>query len=91
MATPALVLGIVACSTLILCGWAITGVPSLILGTLAIIFGALAKNEIQEHPGLGGWGQAQAGFVIGIVTVALCVLFVLLLIMLIGGVSLSAA
>lgn len=58
-ATPALILGIVG---LICCG---------ICAILAIIFGKQAKDEIAANPGMQGEGQAQAGFILGIVGTAL--------------------
>ncbi len=70
-ATASLVLGI--------CG--LTFCP-IICSILAIIFGALAKREINERPGMGGWGQAQAGLILGIVGIALWVIGILLLVVL---------
>lgn len=59
-ATTALVLGIVG----LLCF-----AP---LGILAIVFGIQAKNDIDANPGLyKNRGMAQAGFVLGIVGLAL--------------------
>lgn len=55
-ATASLVLGIIG---LVFC--------PIVCSVLAIIFGAQAKAEIDSNPALGGRGQAQAGFICGIV------------------------
>ncbi|MBK5233956.1 MAG: DUF4190 domain-containing protein [Thermoleophilia bacterium] len=90
-ATAAMVLGICGCATLVFCSWLITGFPSLVLGILAIIFGVQAKKEIDATPGLEGRGQAQAGFIMGLVTVGLSILFVLLILVIVGGASISSS
>jgi len=59
-ATASMVLGI--CSI---------AVCPIIPGVLAIIFGIMAKREIDENPGMEGRGQAQAGVILGIVGLAL--------------------
>jgi uncharacterized membrane protein len=63
-----------------------TAVASLVLGIagivlcpficpiLAIVFGVQAKNKIRQDPSLQGAGMAQAGFVLGIIGIALNVL-----------------
>lgn len=73
-AVAAMVLGIVALVSL-LCGWIFLELPSLILGILAIVFGHLGKKETAERPGLEGEGQAQAGFIMGIVATALAAIW----------------
>lgn len=84
-ATAAMVLGICSLATLVFCAWIITGFPSLILGILAIVFGVQGKNEIDANPGLEGRGQAQAGFVMGLITVGLSILFVVVVLLAVGG------
>ena len=67
-ATAALVLGIVG---IFLC--------PLVCSVLAIIFGVQARNEIDANPtALGGRGQAQAGFILGIVGIALTVIWIVI-------------
>lgn len=61
-AIAALVLGILS----VLCFGILAGIP-------AIIFGQIAKREIDAGNG-GGRGMAQAGFILGIVSVAITVL-----------------
>jgi Domain of unknown function (DUF4190) len=63
-ATPALVLGIVS---LLCC--------PVICSILAIVFGKQAKDEIAANPGMQGQGQAQAGFILGIISLALAGLY----------------
>lgn len=60
-----------------------TAVASLVLGIagfvvcpfvcsiLAIIFGVQAKNKIRQDPSLQGAGMAQAGFILGIISLAI--------------------
>jgi hypothetical protein len=62
--------------------WAlVTGILGLccgIFGIVAIILGVVAKNEIDASQGaLTGRGLAQAGFIIGIVTVVLSAVSIL--------------
>lgn len=45
----------------------------LVLGILAIVFGAQAKKEVDRGSATSGAGQAQAGLICGIVGVALTV------------------
>lgn len=59
-AVAALVLGILG---LVFC--------PIVCSVLAIIFGQQAKGEIERDPSLGGAGMATAGFVMGIVGLAL--------------------
>ncbi len=49
----------------------------LVCSVLAIIFGKQAQNEIDANPVIGGRGMATAGFILGIVGVALSALFLL--------------
>ena len=46
----------------------------IIFSVLAIVLGSQAKNEIAATPGLGGAGMAQAGFILGIVSLVLSVI-----------------
>jgi Domain of unknown function (DUF4190) len=48
-----------------------------ILGIIAIVLGNKAKKAIATQPGVyGGAGLAQAGFILGIISVAVWVLFI---------------
>jgi len=73
-----MVLGISGLVSLTVC-WILFGVPSLVLGILAIVYGQLARREIRENPNLHGSGQATAGFVMGIITTALASLTLIFL------------
>ena len=69
MATASLVCGII--------GILIFGI---ILGPLAIIFGANAINQINEKPDeLEGRGMAKAGIICGIVAIVVSVIVIILL------------
>lgn len=47
----------------------------ILCGILAIVFGIISKNRIAASAGaLGGAGMAQAGFVLGIITIAFLVI-----------------
>lgn len=61
-ATPSLVLGIVGLLGAVFCP-----VLFIICSILAIVFGTQSKEEINANPGMLGRGQAQAGFILGIV------------------------
>jgi len=50
----------------------------VICGTLAIIFGVKARNEIDRTPGLGGRQMATAGLVLGILGVVLWAVIILI-------------
>lgn len=64
-----LVLGILS---LVCCGF-LAGVP-------AIILGSSAKREIESSGGMqAGGGMAQAGFILGIISVVLGLIYILLL------------
>src|SRR5215217_3504951 len=67
-ATASLVLGILA--VLLFVVWA-----SFVFGPLAIVFGAMARNEIKANPMKGGYGMATAGLALGIVGMALTAVF----------------
>ena len=67
MATASLVCGIV--------GILVFGI---VLGPLAIIFGAIATNRINEKPlELEGRGMAKAGIICGIVAIALWLVLII--------------
>lgn len=69
MATASLVCGIV--------GILFFGV---ILGPLAIIFGAIAMNRINEKPlELEGRGMAKAGIICGIIAIVVSIIVIILL------------
>jgi hypothetical protein len=73
-ATAALVLGI--------CG--IIVFP-LVCSVLAIIFGQQAKNDIARNPSIGGYGMAQAGFILGIIGTAFGALLFLIFLAALGS------
>jgi hypothetical protein len=68
-ATASLVLGILG---FIFC--------PVVCSVLAVVFGQQAKAEIDRNPGMTGRGQAQAGFILGVVGLVISVLFLLLII-----------
>ncbi|MGW8064417.1 DUF4190 domain-containing protein [Streptomyces ziwulingensis] len=73
MGTAAMVLGILAC-----CLFCLYGVVSLVLGVLAVVFGIKGRRRAEE--GLASnHGQAQAGFVMGIVGIVLGIAVIVLL------------
>lgn len=48
---------------------------SIVCGILAIIFANIGKNRISSsNQSIGGYGMAQAGFILGIITIALFIL-----------------
>ncbi|MFD4946361.1 DUF4190 domain-containing protein, partial [Streptomyces sp. NPDC058409] len=59
MGTAAMVLGILA-----ICLFCIYGIPSLILGALALIFGILGRKRVQRGEATNS-GQALAGIIMG--------------------------
>ncbi|MFE9451076.1 DUF4190 domain-containing protein [Streptomyces sp. NPDC006739] len=65
MGTAAMVLGILSC-----CLFCIYGVVSLVLGTLAVIFGIKGKKRADRGEATNR-GQAQAGLVTGIIGILL--------------------
>jgi hypothetical protein len=52
----------------------------LICSVLAIVFGTQAKNKIRLDPSLQGEGMAQAGFILGIVGLAVGVVLLVIVI-----------
>lgn len=52
----------------------------LICSILAIIFGQQAKNKIRMDPSLQGEGMAQAGFILGIISLAIGVIVLVIII-----------
>ncbi|MFG2218257.1 MULTISPECIES: DUF4190 domain-containing protein [unclassified Streptomyces] len=59
MGTAAMVLGILA-----ICLFCVYGIPSLVLGVLALIFGILGRKRVQRGEATNG-GQALAGIITG--------------------------
>ena len=49
-----------------------------IFGVAAIILGVLGKKKIDKNPSLGGRELAKAGFILGIIALALQILFIVL-------------
>ncbi|NEB17218.1 DUF4190 domain-containing protein, partial [Streptomyces coelicoflavus] len=73
MGTASMVLGILACAL-----FCMYGVVSLVLGVLAIVFGV--KGRRKAELGLASnHGQAQAGFVMGIIGVVLGIAVIVLI------------
>lgn len=74
MATASMVVGILS-----LIGISCYGVPSLILGPIAIALGLSARSRINNSGGtLGGSGFATAGWITGLVGTILGAMFLLL-------------
>ncbi|MFI1365270.1 DUF4190 domain-containing protein [Streptomyces griseochromogenes] len=65
MGTAALVLGILSC-----CLFCVYGVPSLVLGVIAVVLGVKGKRRAERGEATNH-GQAQAGFVTGIIGIIL--------------------
>lgn len=65
MGTAAMVLGILAC-----CLFCIYGVVSLVLGVIAVVLGVKGKKRVQRGEA-NNHGQAQAGFIMGIIGIVL--------------------
>uniref|UniRef100_UPI004057154E DUF4190 domain-containing protein n=1 Tax=Streptomyces olivaceus TaxID=47716 RepID=UPI004057154E len=73
MGTASMVLGILACAL-----FCMYGVVSVILGVLAVVFGVKGRRRAEQ--GLANnHGQAQAGFVMGIVGIILGVVVIALI------------
>lgn len=73
LGTASMVLGILACAL-----FCLYGVVSLVLGVLAVVFGVKGRRKAES--GLAdNHGQAQAGFVMGIVGIVLGVAVIVLL------------
>ena len=70
LAVASLVLGIAG---LVVC--------PLICSVLAIVFGTQAKNKIRQNPSLQGEGMAQAGFILGIIGLAVGVILLVIVIL----------
>ncbi|MFF2408665.1 DUF4190 domain-containing protein [Streptomyces sp. NPDC058092] len=65
MGTAAMVLGILA-----VCLFCIYGIPSVVLGVLALIFGILGRKRVQRGEATNN-GQALAGIIMGSVGIAI--------------------
>ncbi|MCZ9349161.1 DUF4190 domain-containing protein [Streptomyces mutabilis] len=65
MGTAAMVLGILAC-----CMFCAYGIVSLVLGILAVVFGVKGRRKA-ERGEANNHGQAQAGFIMGIIGIVL--------------------
>jgi len=65
MGTAAMVLGILSC-----CLFCIYGIVSVVLGVLAVVFGIKGKQRADRGEA-NNRGQAQAGFITGIVGIVL--------------------
>jgi hypothetical protein len=74
MGTAAMVLGILAC-----CLFCVYGVVSIVLGILAVIFGVKGRRRA-ERGEADNHGQAQAGFVMGIVGIILGIVVIVLIV-----------
>lgn len=73
LGTASMVLGILACAL-----FCLYGVVSLVLGVLAVVFGIKGRRKAES--GLAdNHGQAQAGFVMGIVGIVLGVAVIVLI------------
>lgn len=71
-AIASMVLGII--SIIFIC---IPGINfiAIVCGILAIIFGNISKNRISSSDqSIGGYSMAQAGFILGIITIALFII-----------------
>lgn len=74
LAIAALVLGIIAAVSLVL-GFFCYGLVSIVCGAIALFLGLRARGQIKASGGaLGGYGMAQAGWIIGLVSLILGVL-----------------
>ncbi|MDT0609542.1 DUF4190 domain-containing protein [Streptomyces lancefieldiae] len=73
MGTAAMVLGILAC-----CLFCLYGVVSVVLGILAVVFGVKGRRKA-ERGEAANHGQAQAGFVMGIIGIVLGIAVIVLL------------
>ncbi|WP_217141717.1 DUF4190 domain-containing protein [Streptomyces sp. AC627_RSS907] len=72
MGTAAMVLGILAC-----CLFCLYGVVSVVLGILALVFGIKGRRRAERGEATNH-GQAQAGFVMGIVGIVLGIVVIAL-------------
>jgi hypothetical protein len=77
LAIASLVLGIL--SPFLLCCYGFGLLPAI----LAIVFGCVSKSEIEKSAGSQtGYGFGTAGFILGIVTIALAILAIIVIIIL---------
>jgi hypothetical protein len=67
-AVAAIVFGILAVVTFVIWG-------ALVFGPLAIVFGSIARKDIQRGSGQGGDGLALAGIILGAAGLALWAIF----------------
>ncbi|MCD9876771.1 DUF4190 domain-containing protein [Streptomyces guryensis] len=74
MGTAAMVLGILSC-----CMFCVYGIVSLVLGVLAVVFGVKGKQRADRGEATNR-GQAQAGFITGIVGIVLGVAVIVLMV-----------
>ena len=87
MAIAALVVSIVA-AVGIFC----YGILGVILGAVALFLGLRARREIRASGGaLGGYGLAQAGWIIGLCAAILGALYFIIVVVLIGIVAITGA
>ncbi|MFB7917836.1 DUF4190 domain-containing protein [Streptomyces sp. NPDC056061] len=70
MGTAAMVLGILA-----LCTFCMYGIPSIVLGVLALIFGILGRKRVQRGEANNS-GQALSGVIMGSIGIAIGVAFI---------------
>jgi Domain of unknown function (DUF4190) len=73
-------------------GWAIASLICSIVGVplLGVIFGFIALNEISNSAGrIAGEGMAKAGIIIGFVVMALGIVFLIIWVIVIGGLILT--
>jgi hypothetical protein len=73
-AIAALVVGLIAPI-----GAMVTGVPGLVMGTVAVFLGLRAQARIKGSGGtVGGAGMARAGWIIGLIAIVLGAVFLVL-------------
>lgn len=72
LAVASMVLGIISLVLIFIPG---INFIAIVCGILAIIFGNMSKNKINSSDkNVGGYGMAQAGFILGIITIALFII-----------------
>ena len=87
MAIAALVVGIVAVP-----GIFCYGILAVILGAVAIFLGLRARRQIKASGGaVGGYGLAQAGWIIGLCAAILGALYFIFIVVLIGIFAVTGA
>jgi uncharacterized membrane protein len=88
-ATGALVCGILS---IVLC-WVLAGIPALVLAIVALVQAKKAAAADAANPGMyDGLGNAKAGKIMGIIGLilsALAFIYILVVMVLIGGAALS--